>query len=746
MYKYFMVFVWIVSGTTLLGQTLAGKVIDENSQKGVPFANVVLIDYHHGTRCDEQGNFLFTGTFPERVVLKVSTFGYETKLIEVQTDSLIIIALKEQHIDIEEVIVSASKNQLQRYNSTHVEMRSLDVLNAIPMTNLGQSLELIPGVYNSSTGNGISKPVIRGLQGTRVVSLLNGVRIENQQWGGDHGMGLTDLGIGTVEVIKGPASLLYGADALGGVIYYSDEAFAPQNSHELKVSSQFESNSMGTTNSLFYKGSRKGLRINVGGRFNSQADYQVPEGQFVKNSRFQESAGKIGIGWNKGKWISNVNYTFTSSRIGLPGHTHDSIITPDLFKSEEQLREKTLPVQYFTNHIASIDNKFVFKKSTLDVLVGGTYNLLQEFEDKVTKPFLDVTLGNIVYTVKMNSKLSERWSTVYGLQGMAQNQKNSDGADDRLLPNSNQFDNGIFSNFYLDLKKWKWQVGVRADLRVMTSEADLINFPNAYNKQFSGYNFALGGVYNFSKHTFRMNSSSGFRVPHLSELLSDGVHHGTMRYEIGNNELIPEKAVQLDVTYEYAGDHLSFILNPFVSYIADYIYISPIDSFIDGLQVFNYSQLNEAYLSGFDAGFHYHPHFAHFLHVESSFSYIRGTSSSEGNLALMPQPRISSSIIGRFSMKSVVKLTEVVLQHSYFLPQTHTSFVETSSVDYSLLNLGATFKISGKMPLQFQLGVRNLTNTKYINHLSRLKPLGLESPGRNFYVKLIITVNYDEKK
>lgn len=743
-------FFWLLALTLTMAQAQAqgiqGQILDSISKQGIPSSLVVLTDYNLGTHGDSLGRFQFTGSFPKKVSIKVSSYGYETRFITVSTLEKIVVFLNRQHVDLEEVIVAGARNQLQRDNSVHIEHKTLSELNVVPVTNIGQAIEAIPGVYNSSTGNGISKPVIRGLQGTRVITLLNGIRIENQQWGGDHGMGLTDLGIESVEVIKGPASLLYGADALGGVVYFFDERYAPQKTHILKVSTQFEHNSLGTINSLFYRGSVKGLRINAGGRFNSQADYQLPNGQFVKNSRYQDVSGKVSLGWSKGKWISNLKYSYASTRVGIPGHTHDTIISPELFISSQQLRVKTLPVQYFTNHIASFENKFFFKRHTVDLLLGATQNTLQEFEEKVTIPFLGLSLQNVLYNFKIKSEITEKLTAVTGVQGMFQKQVNDTKASDRLLPNAKQMDNGFYTNFYYDLKKWKFQAGARVDVRSLTSASDTMDFPNSFRNNFSAVNFALGSVYSEKKQLVRLNVSSGFRVPHLSELLSNGVHHGTLRYEIGNVNLTPENAIQFDVTYEVSGDHLSFVLNPFVSQIQDYITINPKDSMIDGVPVFNYEQLDQAQLYGVDFGLHYHPHFAHILHLESTFSYLRGTSGGSENLSLMPQPRISSSAVVRLDMKTKFRISEIVLQHHYFLPQNHVVSYETRSVDYSVFNLGLNMKSSGKQPVELQVGARNLTNTKFINHLSSLKNIGLESPGLNLYVKLSLTINYYEKK
>ncbi len=746
MFKVFGIIILMFASSIARTQGFSGKVVDSLTQKGIPFASVVLTDYGVGVQTNENGIFRFEGSFSKELNLKVSAFGYETNFLAIDTLKMPVISLLEKHLEIGEVVISGARNQLQKYSVTHVDRRSMESLNEIPVTNLGQAIEAIPGVYNSSTGNGISKPVIRGLQGTRVLTLLNGIRIENQQWGGDHGMGLTELGIGAVEVIKGPASLLYGADALGGVLYFSDESYALQRTHEIKATSQFETNTLGTINSLVYKGSIKGLRINVGGRFNSQADFQTPSGQYVKNSRFQESAGKISLGWSKGKWISNFKYNYSSARIGLPGHTHDSIVSPELFLSDEQIREKTIPVQYNTNHVLSFDNKFIFKKTTLDVLLGATRNNLEEFEEKVTIPGLSLVLQNALYNVRLTTKLNKKWMAVYGIQGMMQDQNNNPKAEERLLPNAQQMDNGIYGNLYFDLKKLRLQTGLRFDTRTIQSQTDPEHFPVGFQKSFNGVNYAIGGVYNFSKQLVRLNLSTGFRIPHLSELLSNGVHHGALRYEIGDLNLSPEKAIQLDLTYEFNGDHLSLVINPFVSNVADYITLNPVDSTIDEIPVFRYGQVDLAQLVGIDAGIHYHPHFAHFLHVESSFSYLKGTTNNSGNLSLIPQPRINNSLIARLNMKSKIKITEIVFQHQYYLPQNDVVSFEAPSVDYSLFHLGLNVESGGQMPLKLQFGVRNLTNVRYINHLSRLKNIGLESPGRNIYIRLILNLKYDEKK
>lgn len=746
MFKYSLVLLLIISAMHVNAQLFSGRVVEADGQKGIAFAKVTLVDFQHGALTDESGYFKIPGKFPEKLHLRVSAYGYETIELEVSSTDTVRISLAQTHLEVDEVEVTASRNELKRNSVTYVELRSIDELTEVPVTGLGQALEAIPGVYNSSTGNGISKPVIRGLQGTRVVSLLNGVRIENQQWGGDHGMGLSELGIGSVEVLKGPASLLYGADALGGVIYYADEGYAVHGKQELTLSSQFESNSLGTTNTAFYKGSVGGLKLMAGARYASHADYTLSSGLFVKNSRYQDVAARFGAGWSRGKWVASLKYSYSRSALGIPGHTHDSVISPDLFKSEKQVRKSTLPLQHFVNHIASFENKLLYGKHSVQLLVAFTSNELTEFEEKVTIPGLRMILNNVPYKLNVSSRIGTGWKLNYGIQGMFQWQHNDPKAEELLLPNSQQLDNGIYAVLDWERGKWKTQAGVRADFRQLNADAHPGHFPNAFSGSYTGYNFAIGTNYTPSRrHIMRLNLSSGFRIPHLTELLSNGVHHGTFRYEVGTSNLRSEQAIQLDASYEFTGEHLSLVVNPFVNVIENYIYAAAQDSFIDGYQVFRYEQQNQVLLAGADAGFHWHPHFAHFLHLESSFSYL-GFQSGNNAITLIPQPRVNTTASIRFGMKSAIKLEDIVFQYNYFLPQTDVGPFEKPSADYGLLNIGVRIGWDGKVPATLQLGVRNALNTNYTNHLSRLKNIGLENPGRNLYVKLLFKFNYHEKK
>lgn len=731
----FILYILAFSAFTLKGQTLEGQIIDSSNQTPIPFAEIYIFELDLHTQSDDNGMFSISAQLPNscQILITASNYEFYRATLSNVSNEIIKFYLTESHHELEEVTVSGPKGTLQRNNTVHIERMSLKDLNQIANTTLAEAIAKIPGVYNTSTGLGISKPVIRGMQGIRVVSMLNGLRIENQQWGGDHGLGITSLGIGSVEVIKGPSSLLYGADALGGVIYYIDEKYAAQNKTEIGFSSQNETNTLGTTNQIWFKKSGNNIRFNLAASLSDHADYRLPDNRFAANSRFRDNSIKSSFGWNRKKGVLNIRYTYNTTNVGIPGHTHDAVIEESKLKVANQSRDQRLPYQDFQNHYLSVDNKWFVEKGEVQLLLGQTLNRLTEFEEKVTIPGIKMDLYNSLYHLKYKRNVNKKLSYIGGVQGMYQMNLNDIKATEVLLPKSSMLDNGAYFIAYYNLKYWNLQAGVRYDQRIINTD-EIFKGNDPFNQTYDGMNFSLGAVRNKGKYTYRANISSGYRAPHLSELLANGFHHGTLRYEIGNLNLKSENATQLDLTFERHGDHLELIINPFYNYVQNFTFINPIGSLIDGLPVFVYDQLTDVQMYGVDLGFHFHPHFAHWLHVEASYSFLE--SHSERQISLMPQNRILSGLRFDFQDISIFKSNKLVFDYNYFFKQDRISEMETKSPFYQLLNIGINTSIGEKERFDLSFGCKNLLNTEFIDHLSRLKNIGLESPGRNIYFKL----------
>ena len=312
------------------------------------------------------------------MTLQISATDYGNEIVKVNASnrslmyrSEIKVKLSPEHIHLDEVIISTSDSKLQRYSTFPVESRKIADLNKIEQTNIVDALSNIPGIYNFSTGNGIAKPVIRGLTGMRVLTSQNGLRLENQQWGADHGFAVLNLGIDRAEVIKGPSSLIYGADALGGVIYLADEPYANTNKTEIKASTKFESNSLATVNKISYKTSKNNLRLAVYGGYFSRSNYAIGNSSslennsdsiFALNSKNSGGSFKTAIGYNKNNWISNLRYQVLYFQNGLPDTPMQQILVYLILFLITDLDNIPNQLKKILNHLAQWENKFYFKK------------------------------------------------------------------------------------------------------------------------------------------------------------------------------------------------------------------------------------------------------------------------------------------------------------------------------------------------------------------------------------------------
>lgn len=744
--KFLVLIVGLFAFSAMAQKQFSGVVKNQATKQVLVKAYVQIVETGESSYTDEKGYFSFKGNFPQMIQLRVSALGFENKIVQVsvQDQTAIEINLTERHLDFEEITVSSGIAVQQNKNPFHIETRKLSDLNGIASVNIGEALTKIPGVYQSSLGNGISKPVIRGLQGMRVVSLLNGLRMEGQQWGGDHGMGISEIGIGSVEVIKGPASLLYGADALGGVLYYSDEAYASVNSRSLQLQTFYQTNTNGGAVRFLYKESNQKFRWMLGGSYVNHADFQLPTKKFAQNSRFNESVFKAALGWNGKNSVHHIRYSFNHSVSGIPGHTHDTLINPLDFQVETQRRKQTIPAQFFDNHYLSFENKWFKGKNEWSLLLGQTLNQLTEYDEKVTIPGIQMQLWNSVYNFKWSHSISNNLKVINGLQGMFQHNSNGSKASETLLPNAITLDNGIFSNWIYTLNKWNYQAGLRYDLRYLKTLEEFKGNPPITNV-FASPNAALGAVYSTSEFTFRANLSSGYRSPHSTELLANGFHHGALRFEIGNVELKAEKALQFDVTFELKGEHIVLIVNPFLNNIRNFIYLQPADSLVNNLPVFLYKQVDAVLFYGSDIGIHYHPHFAHNLHFESTFSLVQTQTATDSSISLIPPARFTNSIRYDFNIGKKLQFKDILVQHTFMTAQNKVAFNETRSQSYQLLDASLQFIWKLKSPLHFHLGCKNILNSNYIDHLSRLKNIAMPSPGRNFYLSIQLNINQNIK-
>lgn len=711
--------------------SLSGTATDLKNQPIVGVA-IYLPELHKGTSTDENGKYNLSNLPSGKVKLSFTYIGYtsQNKIINLQQKETVLnVVLDEAAFQIDEVIVSTAFNKIQSQNVMKVEHSSIKELQQKGTSTLIEGLATIPGVSQVSTGTSIGKPVIRGLSGNRVLVYSQGVRLENQQFGDEHGLGLNDAGIESIEVIKGPASLLYGSDALGGVLYFNPEKFANTNTFTADFSQKLFSNTLGSNSSLGLKTSTENWKFLVRGSYNTHSDYTIPDGNRVTNTRYNESDFKTGIGYINSKISSILRYNFNKLDLGIPENG---------IADQSTSKNTGFPKQGVYNNLFSLNNIIFFQNSKLDVDLGYIANDRSEFEDS-NLANLHMKLKTFNYDTKYHLPKYGKFESIIGIQGM--HQTNANYGDEFLIPDATTNDFGLFGTGNYEWKTNALQAGLRFDNRKINAETSGIPGEEGsfakLDKSFNSFNASLGYKTNFTdKMTMRINVASGFRAPNLAELTSNGVHEGTNRYEIGNSNLKTEQNIQTDLNLEYKRSHIEFFVNGFYNHVNHFIYTSPAGTQLNSFDVFNYIQSN-ASLFGGEIGLHFHPHPIDWLHFESNFETVTGKKQNGDYLPLIPANNWNNTIRTEFKIKNWLQEGFATLNVSTTLNQNNVSGFETKSNGYTLVSLGFGGKVKlGKTAFDLNLNGNNLFDKMYIAHLSRLKTDGIANIGRNIVLGL----------
>lgn len=731
-------------------QTISGTITN-NQNEPLFGVEVFVEELQKGTSTDERGYFELNNLPSNTIKLAIVFMGYKTQIKTIQlqqeTTSLTIV-LEESVFKMDEVIISTPFNKLQSENVMKVEKATITQLKNKGVVTLSEAISTLPGVSTISTGTGIGKPVIRGLRGNRVLVYSQGLRLENQQFGDEHGLGVDASSIESLEVIKGPASLLYGSDALGGVLYFNPVKFAPINSFNLVGSQTFYSNTEGSNTSFSAKQSYNKWKFLANGSHNTHSDYLTVNDERVTNTRFNETTFNTAIGYNSERISSIVRFLYTRSIIGIPEEIGE----------QSTSKSKMLPYQDLTTKMLSLNNTFFLKNSKISTVLGYTENKRNEFENhdehsedeegadhseeehheyENMEAALQLKLDTYSYDVKWHLPKLKNIETVIGAQGM--HQKNKNFGEEILIPDATINDLGVFVTAMYQLDINSIQGGIRFDTRNISTEfheiqhEDEVHVFEAIDKSFDNISASLGyKTLLFDKIISRLNIASGFKAPNLAELTSNGLHHGSNRFELGNNGLKQEQNFQSDISFEYKTDHFEFVANGFYNYINDYIFITPTGELEDDFDVYSYTQDN-AKLYGSEFGLHLHPHPLDWLHINSNFEMVIGKQNNGDYLPLIPANKLTNTIRAEFNNTKTLQngFAAVTLENTF--KQTNLSEFETKSNGYNLVNIGVGGTIKLKtVDLDVNLNMNNVFNESYISHLSRLKADGINNIGRNF--------------
>ncbi len=803
MKTYLLIALIFLSATTIsalnadLGKTtLSGKITDNTTGEVITGATLYIPDLKTGAISGLDGTYKIENLPQTKILIQVSFSGYKMiiETIDLSSISTKDFALELSAKEINEVIVTGSSQSGERNRTaTPISIVTKTQLLQNASTNIVDAMAKQPGISQVTTGAGISKPVIRGLGYNRVVVVNDGIRQEGQQWGDEHGIEMDEFSINKIEILKGPASLSYGSDAIAGVINMLTAPTLPDGKINANILANYQTNNGLIAYSANLTGNLKGFIWDIRYSNKMAHAYQNKYDGYVLNSGFKENTVGGIIGLNKSWGYSHLHFNMYELTASIVEGDRDSasgkFIKPVVINDSTEemvIAEDTdyknysegIPFQKIKHYKAVLNNNFVVGQGSVKAIIGFQQNHRQEFGN-VFKPKeygLYFLLNTINYDLRYVFPEKKKLNISIGVNGMQQTSQNK--GIEFLVPEYNLFDIGGFVIVKKSFGKLDLSAGIRYDNRKQNSKdlyldslgtktdvTDSTSFHQftKFNSTFSGISASVGATYQFTESVYaKLNVAKGYRAPNISELGANGEHEGTGRFEIGNPDLKAESSLQFDLGLGLNSEHITTEVDLFHNTIDNFIFLQKLNSFnggdsiTNGANTFEFVQGNATLLGG-EISIDIHPHPVHWLHFENSFSFVQTTQKNQPDslkhLPLIPAPKLVSELkadvtkLGKFISNAYVCLE---LENYFEQNKFYSAFgTETKTPGYSLINLGLGGDIVRKTKTicSIYISVNNVTDVAYQNHLSRLKYApknnttgrkGVYNMGRNISLKLLI--------
>ena len=665
---------------------------------------------------------------------------------------------KKNYIDIDTVVITALGERPASNIPYNIERINLKKLQLTPRPQLMQQLSQLPSVSSISAGTGINKPVIRGLSFNHVQLFANGTRIDNQTWDDRHDIGISENGYDRVEIINGPAALIYGPNTLGGAIVMEEKAPLKGEKTNGYARLGFFGNSLGGNLNAGIRGTKNDLYYSVHAGMQMHANYVQGEGEnssaeeeekpLAPNSKFGSLAVKGMIGVRKEKSRHQLTYSLYNQNLGII--EDEGADSAGAVKEEERDYEMEAPYQNVNTHIVSLENSFQTGHSEITVNAGYQFNKRKEFEPgdlpKSKELGVGLELQTLTGDVQWHSDKTKTTGITVGVQGFHQNNKNFGNLV--LVPDAKVSTVGAFFVGHTDYKKWNFLYGMRIDahqLKMFTTEGEedtlQLSFPaplQQITRNYTPYSFSAGFVYHPATHwNLKLNAASGYAAPNYAQLSAFGKHEGTYRFEVGNNDLKMEKNIEVDATAEYSNEDATVSLNGYINSISNYIYINPTNETVSDLQVYRWAQ-NDAQINGIEANVTIHPSQLQWFETYLRAGIIRGKlKDNKGDLPYIP----ANKFIAGFTFKKDGNKWQqlyATIQFGIYSKQNKVARFEEGTDGYFLTDLfiGASPSLGKQHRWNFTAFCTNLLNKGYFNHQSLVKTIDVREAGRNIGIQI----------
>lgn len=715
---------------------------------------------------------------------KAMSLPKDSVRISAQADS--VKRMMRDGVSLKEVVVSGSSNkEIQMKSALNVMRANQKFIEENFSGSLMQTLSRLPGVQAMNVGSGESKPVIRGLGFNRVLVAENGIKHEGQQWGDDHGLEIDQYAIDQAEVIKGPASLTYGSDAIGGVINLKSNTMPLKKfAGQVNLFGRTNNESIGSSVRLTGRNGKFWYKANA--TWMDYADYKVPadsieyysywiklKDQRLRNTAGREMDGNLMLGYAGDRWNTSFRIADVNAKAGFFANAHGLEVRLSDIDYDSSRRDIDLPYHTINHFWVSNHTDWNWADGILEGNFAYQNNRQRELAEPVSHGYMPIPTNTLErsftkQTFSANVKAMQQMGK-HDLQvgGNVEYQRNRQGGWGFILPDFEQLTFGVFAMDKWNLSdKLSLTAGARFDrgsvgihsyhdwyktpLKASTSDSPMngtvlqgtvqqgdstymersANLRRSYNS----FTWSVGVNRMLGDWVLKLNVGKSFRMPIAKELGMDGVNYNIFRYEKGNTSLKPEESYQVDAGIVCEKGVLSMQLTPYLNYFPNYIYLNPTPQYKEGLQLYYYTQA-KVLRWGFEASVSWKilPYLK--LDADGEYLYARQLSGEKKGYGLPFSTPWSARAELRYLLpaQNPAKSGFVALEWQVVGTQDIIVPPEEKTKGHQLLNasIGKKFKL-GENQLEITLRGENLLGKRYYDHTSYYRLIGVPEPGRNF--------------
>ena len=766
-----LICLFLFSDVTLTAQSLNGHITDAVTHHNVEGATVYFPQLKLGSLTDSKGNYRIIPLPKGTYELAVSMLGYATitRQVTIKEDVTLDLALSISYSSLNKIVITSLGNVTNTQRSPiPVSVVTHDMMLQGTSNTVIDAIASQPGVNATTEGPGTTKPQINGLGFDRVLTLFDGLRQEDFQWGDDHGILIDPYAVYDAEIIRGPASLQYGASAEAGVISFKSAPFAESGTVQGSLLTEYHTNNGYIGTSVHIGGNNNGFVWDLRGSTEQAHSYSNPKDGYVWGSAWQQENGRLTLGLNKSWGYSRLTLSALHRRIQVPDGNRDSATGKFMFDAPQngQLFPSRGDFLSYDANIAGDkileeyqawwQNSINVGKGRLGIDAGFTQSVHHDI-DSGTVGEGNMLVNDIPFSVKYQLAGEQTGlKLTTGTNGVYEFQHNLPAPPppyiaDYEIPDYHRFEIGGYAILEKNFKRLTLSGGLRYDVTNFIGQPMyLVNAgepgqaivspktPGAamqftgFDNTYSGWSGSLGASYQLPDNNYiKLNISKSFRAPAINELTSNGLNIGSNAVQLGNINLKAEQGYQVDLAYGINGRDFSFELDGFYNHINNFIFADRTDSVSQGYPVYQYVSSNVAILTGVSGYFNIHPADTKWLEINNGLTYIYthlpDATDSTNHLPWIAAPHLTTEI--KFKLNdnrhSIFRGAYIKLGQTKYWEQNNiysALYTELPSAAYTLYNAGLGANIvnpkTGTTICAVYINCTNLTNIAYADHLN----------------------------